>query len=87
MVGGVGDDQEVLGGEAVGEEVVEDAAMLVAQARVLGSPDRESRNIVGEDALQELGRFGASASTSPMWETSNIPAWVRTARCSSRIPS
>ena len=30
---------------------------------------------------------GPSTSTSPMWETSNIPACVRTAECSSRIPS
>ena len=30
---------------------------------------------------------GPSTSTSPMCETSNIPACVRTAECSSRIPS
>ena len=30
---------------------------------------------------------GPSTSTSPMWETSNMPTCRRTAECSSRIPS
>ena len=87
VVGGVGDDQVAIAAEPVGEEVVEDAAALVAETGVLGAADLELGDVVGEDQLQECSAPGPSISTSPMWETSNMPAWVRTAACSSRMPS
>ena len=53
MVGGVGDRQEVIGREPVGEEVVNHATLLVAQARVLRPADLEPGDVVGEHALQK----------------------------------
>ena len=49
----VGDDQVAVAAEPVGEEVVEDAALLVAQARVLGAADGDRGDVVGEDPLEE----------------------------------
>jgi len=87
VVGGVGDDQVAVAAEPVGEEVVEDAAVLLTEARVLGAADLDPGDVVGEHQLQNSSAPGPSTSTSPMCETSNIPACVRTAECSSRIPS
>ena len=56
MVGGVGDDQVAVAAEPVGEEVVEDAAVLVAEARVLGAADLDLGDVVGEHPLQERER-------------------------------
>ena len=87
MVGGVGDRQEAVGRQAVGEEVVEHAAVLAAQHAVLRAADGELRDVVGEQALQELLRpAGPLVSISPMCETSKTPHASRTATCSSRIP-
>ena len=53
VVGGVGDDQVAVAAEPVGEEVVDDAAVLLAEARVLGAADLELGDVVGEHQLQE----------------------------------
>ena len=77
MVGGVGDRQEAVGAEAVGEEVVEHAAVLAAQHAVLGAADRELVDVVGEQALQQLAAPAAPlVSISPMCETSKTPQAV-----------
>ena len=54
VVGGVRDGQEALVGEAVGEEVVQDAAVLAAEHRVLGAADVDLRDVVREHALQQV---------------------------------
>ncbi len=59
MVGRVGDDQVAVAAEPVGEEVVEHAALLVAEAGVLGATDLDLRHVVGEHPLQEGERAGA----------------------------
>ncbi len=53
VVGRVGDEQVAVAAEPVGEEVVEDAAALVAQARVLGAAELDRGDVVGERQLQE----------------------------------
>ena len=57
VVGGVGDGEEVAVGEAVGEQVVEHAAVLAAQQRVLGAALGDPAHVVGEHALEELERL------------------------------
>ena len=59
VIGRVGDDQVAIAAEAVGEEVVEHAALLVAEAGVLGAADLDLRHVVGEHALQEAQRARA----------------------------
>ena len=88
MVRGVGDRQEALGPEPVGEEVVEHAAVVAAEHRVLRPAlgDRASRRSTAAAGAGPR-RPGPRVSISPMCETSNIPAPVRTATCSGRIPS
>ncbi len=53
VVGRVGDDEVAVAAEPVGEEVVEHAAVLGAEAGVLGAADRDLGDVVGEDPLQE----------------------------------
>ena len=53
MVGGVGDDQVAVVAEPVGEEVVEDAAVVLAEAGVLGAADLDLGDVVGEHVLEE----------------------------------
>ena len=57
VVGGVGDGQEVALGEPVGEEVVDDAAVLEAGQRVLGAALGDPAHVVGQQVLEELGRL------------------------------
>jgi hypothetical protein len=52
--GGVRDRQEALGVQTVGDEVVEHAAVLAAQHRVLRAADAHRADVVGEQALQQL---------------------------------
>ena len=88
MVGGVGDGQVAVGAEPVGEEVVEHAAVLAAQDEYCAPPSAIFGDVVGEQPLQErLRACGPAVSISPMWETSKMPAAVRTATCSSRMPA
>ena len=58
VVGGVGDGQVALVAEPVGEEVVEDAAVLAAEHRVLGAADLELGDVVGEQPLEQVERAG-----------------------------
>ena len=74
VIGGVGDGQEALGAQPVGEQVVEHAAVVAAQHRVLRAALGDLRDVVGQDPLQEGSASGPEVSISPMWETSNIPA-------------
>ena len=60
MVGGVGDRQELALGQAVGEEVVEHAAVLAAEHAVLGSALRDPADVVGEHPLKERERLRAA---------------------------
>ena len=59
VVGRVGDGEEVVVAESVGEEVVEDAAVLAAEARVLGAADLDPRHVIRQQPLQQLGRLWA----------------------------
>ena len=87
VVGRVRDRQVVVLTELVGEEVVQDAPVLLAQHAVLRAAVGDLGDVVGEDALQEVLRAcGPVVSISPMCETSKTPALVRTARCSSLMP-
>ena len=54
VIGGVRDGQEAPAVQPVGEEVVEHAAVLAAEHRVLGAALGDLRDVVGEDALEEL---------------------------------
>ncbi len=58
VVGRVGDRQVAILGEAVGEQVVEDAAVLPAEHRVLGAADLELRDVVGEQSLKQVEGAG-----------------------------
>ena len=49
----VGHRQVAVLGQAVGEEVVEDPAVLAAEHRVLGAAHGDLRDVVGEDPLEE----------------------------------
>jgi hypothetical protein len=53
VVGGVGHREIAVRAEVVGEEVVENAAVLAAQHRVLGAARGDLRDVVGQDPLQE----------------------------------
>ena len=63
MVGGVGDRQVAVGVQAVGEQVVEHAAVLAAQHAVLRAAavelDGDLRDVVGQQPLQQLERLRA----------------------------
>ena len=54
MVGRVGDGQEAVGRQAVGEEIVEHAAVLAAHDGVLRAAHRELLDVVGDQVLQQL---------------------------------
>ena len=56
VVGGVGDDQVAVAAEPVGQEVVEDAAVLIAEAGVLRPTDLDLGDVVGEHQLQKAQR-------------------------------
>ena len=70
VVGRVGDGQEALGPEAVGDQVIEHATVLAAQQRVLGPPSRcllveaDRGDVVGQQPLQQLERLRARWSRS-----------------------
>ena len=53
VVARVGDGEEVVGPEAVGEEVVQDAAVGLGEDAVLRAVLGDLADVVGEDALQE----------------------------------
>ncbi len=53
MVGSVGDGQIALRLQAVGEKIVDHTAPLVAQHAVLRAADRDLRDVVGEQSLQQ----------------------------------
>jgi hypothetical protein len=54
VVGGVGDRHEAVGRDAIGEEVVQHAAVVAAQDGVLSSADGDLRDVVGQQALQQV---------------------------------
>ena len=88
VVGGVGDGQELALGQPVGEQVVEDAAVLAAQHAVLRAALGEPADVVGEHPLQELERPAGRASRSrPCARRRTRRRPLRTARCSCRIPA
>ena len=88
VVGGVGDRQVAVVGEPVGEQVVEDPAVVAAEDRVLGAADLELRRRRWRAAAAAAPRPPApTVSISPMCETSKTPQPERTARCSARTPS
>ena len=87
MVGGVRDGEEAVVAQPVGEEVVEDAAVVLAQHGVLRAVLGDLRDVVGQDALQERLRVRPVVSISPMWLTSKIPALAAHRRCSSLMPA
>ena len=60
MVGGVRDGEEAAVVEAVGEEVVEHAAVGLAEDAVLGAALGDLGHVVGEDPLEELLRLRAA---------------------------
>ncbi len=86
---GVDDQQQVVVGEPVGDQVVDGAAARRRAAACTGRwPGADPVEVVGERALQELAACPAPRSSSwPMCETSNTPACARTARCSGMMPS
>ncbi len=59
VVGGVGDRQEALGAQAVGEEVVEHPPVLAAEHAVLRAAHRDRGDVVGEQPLQQRLSAGA----------------------------
>ena len=88
VVGGVGDRQVALVGEPVGEEVVEHAAVLAAEARVLGAADLELGDVVGQQPLQQRPRRRAPRSRPrPCARRRRRRTPSRTAWCSAAIPS
>ena len=60
VVGGVRDRQEAIDLEAVGEQVVEDPAVLAAEHAVLRAARRDRGDVVGEQPLQQLERLRAA---------------------------
>ncbi len=60
VIGRIGHRQVVVGGKAVGEQVVQDPAALVAQQRILGAAHGEGVDVVGQQALEQVARAGAA---------------------------
>ena len=83
---GVEDDYEVVFGEAIDNDVVDDAAGFVQQQRVLRLAGRQFGDIVSRDVLEEIKAPGPVTRASPMWDTSNRPARSRTAATSPTVP-
>ena len=82
-VAGVDADEQVVGGAPVDDHVVDDAAVLAAQAAVLRLAVGDLGEVVREDAGSSASSaFGPRNTTSPMCETSKRPTRVRTASCS-----
>ena len=54
VVGGVGDRQVAVVVQPVGEQVVQDATVLAAEHRVLGRARLQSRDVVGEEPLEQV---------------------------------
>src|SRR6185437_6926844 len=84
--GGVHDEQDVVVGEPVGDQVVDRAAVLVEQQRVLRPAGLDPVDVVREHPLHERDRAGAAHLELAHVETSKTPAWVRTAWCSGMTP-
>ena len=59
-VGRVDDQQDVVVGDAVHEQVVDRAAALVAEHRVLGGAIGQLRHVVGDEPLGEVERLRAA---------------------------
>ena len=89
MVGGVGDGQEVAVGQPVGEEVVEDAAVLAAQHAVLSAALGDPADVVGEHPLEEISTACGPArlDLAHVRDVEHADVAWRTARCSSRMPA
>ena len=56
VVGGVGDGQVAIVGQAIGEQVVQHASVLATEDRVLGTADGELRHVVRQQLLEEVER-------------------------------
>ena len=66
VVGGVGDRQEALGLQAVGEEVVEHPPVLAAEHAVLRAAHGDRGDVVGEQPLQQrAARRGRRSRSRP----------------------
>ena len=87
VVGRVRDRQVVVLTELVGEEVVQDAPVLLAQHAVLRAAVGDLGDVVGEDALQEV--LGLRARGLDLAHVRDVEdaGLVRTARCSSLMPA
>ena len=84
-VRGVADDQNRSVAEPVDDEVVDDAAVGLAQHRVLRLAVSRAPGIADDGVAQEGDRAAPRTSTSPMCDRSNRPTADRTVRCSSMI--
>ncbi len=85
-VRGVHAEQQRVGGEAVDGDVVDHAAVLVAEQAVAHAPDLQRGDGAADaDARRRRSRPAPRSWIWPMCETSKSPARSRTAACSSRI--
>ena len=85
-VRGVDDEQEVLVGEPVDEQVVDERARGVSRPEYCACPTASFEASLQEMRCTASSAFFPAISISPMWLTSNIPARSRTARCSTPMP-
>ena len=78
-------EQQVVRAHEVGDEVVDDPAVVRAAERVLGVAGRDPAQVRREAPVDER-RPGPVTDSLPRWLTSKIPTAVRTAVCSATDP-
>ena len=68
---------------AVNDQVVNHTAVVVKQRGIKGFADEgEFGNVVGNQLRKKALAFAPATSVTSIWDTSNMPASVRTASCS-----
>lgn len=63
-VGRVGDEEDVVVAADVGDEVVDDAAVVLAAHRVLGLTGTDAAQVVGEARVDEVDRADVAGTTA-----------------------
>ena len=86
-VRGVGYEEDLVVGDVVGDQVIDDTAGIGAAQRVLRLARADAPQVVGEGGVDELRGAGPCTSALPRWLTSNSPTVVRVAVCSATVPA
>ena len=85
-VGGIRDQEDLVGRLQIGDHVVDDTALLVAEQRVLRLARLDPAESLVRHRFTYAAAPGPVAVALPRWLTSNAPTADRTAACSASTP-